>query len=114
MRESQALELLLWVLRRRQRYRVTGASMQPGLRDGDEVLVDPHAYRFRSPRAGEVVIARHPQRAGLRIIKRVMECRPDGRFLLEGDNPDPTRNSPAEVPGGLIRGRVTSRFASSV
>ena len=111
MRESQSKELFLWLIRLRQRYRVTGASMQPLLNAGDEVLVDPQAYRLQPPRIGDIVVARHPTQAGLRIIKRVKALREDGRYQLQGDNPDPTQNSPSRVPAKLILGRVTSRFA---
>jgi nickel-type superoxide dismutase maturation protease len=113
MQASNAREFLLWLLRRRRRYRVTGGSMQPLLKVDDEVLVDPRAYRHRPPGVGEIVVADHPTRAGLQIIKRVKETHNDGTFLLAGDNPDPTQTSSSLVPAGLILGRVTSRFASA-
>ena len=111
MRESKGKEIFLWLIRLRQRCRVTGASMRPLLSAGDEVLVDPQAYRHQSPRIGDIVIARHPTQAGLQIIKRIKAVREDGRYKLQGDNPDPTQNSPCRVSAKLILGRVTSRFA---
>ena len=111
MRESKGKEIFLWLIRLRQRYRVTGASMWPLLSAGDEVLVDPQAYRQQSPRIGDIVIARHPTQAGLQIIKRIKAVREDGYYQLQGDNPDPIQNSPSRVPAKLILGRVTSRFA---
>ncbi len=87
--------------------------MNPLLSAGDEVLVDPRAYRHQVPHVGDLLVARHPDQKDLRIIKRVKEVTPDGEFLLTGDNPDPARNSPARVPGRLILGRVTSCFAAA-
>lgn len=84
--------------------------MFPQLQPGDEVLVNFRAYRQASPLVGDLVVAQHPAQADLQIIKRVAEVGEDGRFLLQGDNPDPTQSSDVLVPRLLILGRVTSRF----
>lgn len=83
--------------------------MFPLLEQGDEVLVDPGAYRHTQPQVGDLVIAQHPAQAGLQIVKRVAVVE-NGRFHLKGDNPDPTQSSDVVVPRALILGRVTSRF----
>jgi len=111
MHESNSKEIFLWMLRRRQRYRVTGDSMLPLLATDDEVLVDLKAYRCQAPRIGDIVIARHPAKVGLQIIKRVKEVRINNLYQLHGDNPDPELNSPSLVPIGMILGRVTCRFS---
>jgi signal peptidase I len=111
MQESNSKEILFWLIRLRQRYRVTGASMQPLFIAGDEILVDRQAYRRQHPRVGDIVIARHPTLVGLQIIKRIMGKHEDGRYHLRGENPDPAQNSPCRVPAQLIMGLVTSRFA---
>ena len=85
--------------------------MLPLLACGDEVLVDQKAYRNQSPRAGDIVIARHPTKADVLMIKRVKEVRQNSLCHLDGDNPDPARNSPSVVSFGQIMGRVTCRFA---
>lgn len=113
MRESKVTEFFLWMIRLRQRYRVTGASMQPLLTAGDEVLVDPQAYRKQPPCIGDLIVARHPTQAGLQIIKRIKSVQKDGCYLLLGDNVDPAQNSSCLVPRRLILGRVTSRFATA-
>ena len=84
--------------------------MFPLLAAGDEVLVDTRAYQQQPPQIGEIVIAQHPAQANLQIIKRVAAVGDDGRFLLKGDNPDPTQSSDSLVPPSLILGRVTSKF----
>jgi nickel-type superoxide dismutase maturation protease len=108
MQDSNFRELFLWFIRLRRRYRVTGASMFPLLNAGDEVLVNPRAYRQQPPRVGDIVVAQHPGQADLQIIKRVAEVKGDGRFYLQGDNTN--ESSDSLVPPSLILGRVTSKF----
>ena len=87
--------------------------MLPFLRADDEVLVNLNAYRRQSPNIGDVVVACHPTKSGLQIIKRIMDVDEAGRYHLRGDNPDHTRNSSVPVPLSLIQGRVTSRFEAT-
>ena len=105
-------ELLLWVLRRRWRFRVTGDSMSPALVPGQEVLADPRAYRARLPVPGDIIVVRHPYRTDLRLIKRVSHVDEDGLCFLEGDNPTESTDSRSfgSVGEENILGRVTSRF----
>ena len=88
-------ELLLWLLRRRQRVRVAGGSMLPLLRDGAEVLVDPNAYGDRS------------------IVKRIVAVLPDNTCILIGDNATASTDSRqfGAIPFDRIIGKVTSRFS---
>jgi nickel-type superoxide dismutase maturation protease len=105
-------EFLLWLLRLRRRFRVTKNSMLPRLKPGDEVLIDPGAYREASPRPGDIVVARHPYRTDVHLIKRVASVVEDGSCILEGDNPSEGTDSRifGPVAPDLILGRVTSRF----
>jgi len=113
MQNSNLKEILLWLIKRRQRYRVTGASMLPLLTAGDEVLVDLQAYRQQKPRIDDLVIAQHPTQARVQIIKRIKEVQEDGCYLLAGDNPDSSQNGHYQVTIELIQGRATSRFATA-
>ena len=72
---------------------VHGASMYPTLRPGERVFFDRFAYRLAEPQPGEVVLARHPTRPGVRFIKRVAEPPVDGGFWLLGDNPEGSTDS---------------------
>lgn len=105
-------EFLLWILRRRQRFRVTGASMLPLLQPGEEVLIDPAAYHHCAPNPGDVVAAEHPKQPGLRLVKRVIAVLDTGACLLVGDNPDASTDSRdfGAVSRQHILGKVTSRF----
>ena len=60
---------------------------------------------------GDVVLARHPQEPGRRVIKRVIAVSAAG-VDLRGDNPDLSTDSRdyGLVALNLILGRVVSRF----
>ena len=90
------------------RVAVAERSMEPALRPGDWLLV----LRTRRIRAGQIVLARHPGRPDMLIVKRAGR-RVDGGWWLESDNPaagavDSRRFGP--VPGALIEGRVLVRY----
>ena len=101
-------QMVLWGLGRRQTYRVRGDSMRPTLKAGDLVLVDPTAYERQPPRIGDLVVARHPWRRNIELIKRIKGRTRDGEYLLKSD--DPTRGTDSEsmgaVPANHLRGRV--------
>ncbi|MFV0524645.1 MAG: nickel-type superoxide dismutase maturation protease [Acidimicrobiales bacterium] len=97
-------ELLAWAGGRRRRYRVTGASMEPTLHAGEQMLVADGGR----PRPGDVVVARHPERPDLVVVKRVAAVTDDDRITLASDNPaagtDSRRWGP--VAGDTVLGRV--------
>lgn len=86
--------------------------MVPTLKEGDVLLYSPRAYKAALPHVGDVVIACHPARAGLKIVKRVGNVTGDGRLFLTGDNPSETTDSRhfGHVPIDEILGKVTSRL----
>lgn len=106
------VHLLLWLAGRRRAFRVTGHSMAPTFAPGDLLLVDPRVYRRSGPRAGDVVVSRHPYRTDVRLVKRVSSLPGDGLCLLEGDNPEESTDSRifGPVPNSLLLGRVAFRF----
>lgn len=107
--DSNFKELLLWLLRLRRRFRVTGASMFPLLQPGDEVLLDTRAYRQQQPQLGDIVVAHHPTRVGVKVVKRVTAVHPSHTFQLQGDNPTASTDFD-RITADQIIGRVTSRF----
>ncbi len=113
LQESDWREMMLWLLRQRKRYRVTEASMWPTLEPGDEVLVNPRAYRFAQPFPGDIVVAHHPKRQSMKVIKRVGDVGEDGVVFLQGDNRSESTDSRhfGSVRTEQILGRVTSKFA---
>lgn len=94
------------------RVRVSGCSMEPVLRDGDRVLVSRLAYRLRSPRPGDVVLARVAAVPGGLTVKRVAALDGNGRLVLHGDNAAFSTDSRhfGPVPRRAVLGRVWYRY----
>ena len=57
--------------------------MWPALCSGSIVRVDTS---LKTPAVGDIVVARHPFRRGLQIVKRVVARAEDGSLTLRGDN----------------------------
>ncbi|MET9482374.1 nickel-type superoxide dismutase maturation protease [Streptomyces sp. NPDC006638] len=86
---------------------VTGPSMYPTLWHGDQLLV-----HYRAPvKAGDVAVLKHPLQQDLLIVKRLVERRDDGWWVL-GDNPGAEGDSRVfgAVPEELLLGRVRARY----
>ena len=109
--ETGLRELLLWIVRLRRRVRVEGRSMEPVLQDGQTVLVRPLAAGER-PVVGDLVLARHPFRRSVHLLKRVGRVDGEGRLELLGDNPPESTDSRQLGPVAAERllGLVTSRW----
>jgi signal peptidase I len=93
--------------------------MNPTLRAGDGLYVDPRAYRNHPPTRGDIVIARDPALPSRHLVKRVGGVPgdpvshdgttvPPGTILLLGDAPERSRDSRefGPVPLGSIVGRA--------
>jgi nickel-type superoxide dismutase maturation protease len=94
-----------WPIRR---VKVAERSMEPALRPGDWLLV----RRTRRIMPGQIVLARHPDRPDMLLVKRATR-RVEGGWWLESDNPragavDSRRFG--AVPADLIQGRVLGRY----
>ena len=108
---SRLADGVLWLLRRRRRFRVVGVSMWPLLEPGAEVLINPFAYGQQRPRSGDLIVAYHPGRSGLRLIKWVVYVESEGCFL-QGLNDGASTDSRefGLVPWDRIVGKVICRF----
>ena len=53
--------------------------------DGDRILVEKSAFRFRSPRRWEVVAFRHPERPSETVVKRVVGLPGESIQIRHGD-----------------------------
>jgi hypothetical protein len=60
--------------------------MEPGLRDGDWLLVDPLAFARRAPQVGDLVLARDPRARDRLLVKRVRSMSADGPLTIGGDH----------------------------
>ena len=121
LRHIAALTFTAVAVMRLERYAIVDRSMLPTLADGDWVV----ALKIAGPsRVGDVVIAEHPRRRGMMLVKRVAAVAgttrpgseqpvPDGHVWLAGDNPaagsvDSASLGPVAV--GLVRSRVLFRY----
>lgn len=96
----------IWPLRRAL---VTGPSMAPTLRHGDQVLVLMGAAAA-ARRPGAIVVVQLPD--GTLSVKRLLTAAEDGRVWVEGDNPFGSTDSRSLGPlsPDAVRGRVLLRI----
>ena len=66
---------------------IQGDSMWPTIFDGERLEFVPYD-RDIAPVEGSVVLAQHPLKQGVMMVKRIKTVS-DDRVFLEGDNPDP-------------------------
>ena len=87
--------------------------MEPTLHAGQVVFVDTAAYADARPADLDIVVANHPQRADVEIIKRVEFTTDEGAYLksdnAEARNVEDSRRF-GVVPFELITGRVVARL----
>ena len=83
--------------------------MLPTLKDGDAVMIIP--TKLIEP--GDVVLADHPYKSSVKILKRVTGTDGEGRYLLTGDNP--AQSTDSRTFGSLsiecIQGKAVCRMS---
>ena len=106
-------EFFWWIIGKRKRFRVKGISMQPLFQPGEEILIDPNAYKKAMPKVDDLVVAFHPEQTQLEIVKRITSIAEDGNVFLLGDNTSHSTDSRnfGTVSLANIIGKVTSRFS---
>ena len=106
--EANLFQIALLRFDFRTRFRVEGDSMTPLLKAGDQVLVDKNA----GIAAGDIVIARHPFKKKIKMIKRVKEIGKDNMYFLISDNLEDSTDSRSfgAVSSEFIKGRVVCRI----
>src|SRR5438552_4875691 len=91
-----------------QRFRVEDTSMRPVVQQGDRLLVG----RWLRPRRGSLVVVRDPEYPSTFLLKRVARVEPNGDLLVQGDNPNVSRDSRhfGLVTRQLVIGRAFFRY----
>jgi signal peptidase I len=64
---------------------VRGSSMNPGIRDGDRIIIDPWPIWALDIRRGDVVVFRYPLDPSLDYIKRVIGLPGDEVIMERGE-----------------------------
>lgn len=108
MPEANWKERILFLLGRRQGFIIEGDSMLPTLKASDAVLIDPGAA-FST---GDIVLAQHPYKKSVKILKRIGEISPEGKYVLIGDNAGESTDSRTfgEIQKKDILGKVVCRL----
>jgi nickel-type superoxide dismutase maturation protease len=106
--ESTWKERILLLIGRRKGVLVEGNSMLPHLKDGEVVLIKPKS-RFQ---VGDIVLAQHPFKQSVKILKRIAEIDEKGNYVLTGDNPAESTDSRTfgAVSLKCILGKATCRL----
>ena len=102
---------VLWALGLRRRYRVAGSSMEPTLRAGQSVLLHPRSFSACAPKAGDVVLIRHPHEHERIAVKRLAYVQ-DRQLFVVGDNRQASTDSRSYglVPMDNLLGRIECTF----
>jgi signal peptidase I len=107
---------------RSRRVVVRDGSMRPTLLPGDRLLVDPGAFRSRTPVPGDLVVLRDPEQPDRWLVKRVGQVAgeplpdgtrvPEGTVYVRGDDAAESRDSRAfgTAPLALLVGRPWYRY----
>src|SRR5260370_19505729 len=72
--ETIVITLIIFIVIRLmiQSYHIDGVSMQPGLTDGQYVVVNKTAYLLHPPERGDVIVFHFPRNTQVDFIKRVI------------------------------------------
>ncbi len=82
--------------------------MSPTLESGDAVLINPKS----KVEVGDIVLADHPFKKSVRMLKRIGEVTADNKFVLFGDNADESSDSRGfgAISKECILGKATCRL----
>ena len=106
--KADSLEEIAYNRGFREIFLIEGDSMLPTLRDGDLVLINPDTEYA----VGDIVLAAHPFKKSVKIIKRIVEILPNEKYFLVGDNATESSDSRAfgAISAKHIFGKVVCRI----
>jgi nickel-type superoxide dismutase maturation protease len=108
LREADWRDEAAFIAGAREIYRIEGDSMHPSLKEGDLVLINPHATLD----VGDIVVARHPFKRNVNIIKRLAKILDGERYILLSDNAEDSADSRqfGAIPAKDILGKAEARI----
>ena len=89
--------------------RIQGDSMWPTFIDG-QMLVFQETDSQTIFEVGDVVLAFHPLKVDVLMVKRINRIESDGRLFLTGDQPDPTSSEDSHNFGPVAVSNVRARW----
>jgi nickel-type superoxide dismutase maturation protease len=109
LREANWKDRIMYAIGRRKIFRVQGDSMLPTLKDGDAVMI----VSTGSVGPGDIVLANHPYKSSVKILKRVSRIDGKGRYSLAGDNQGESTDSRAfgSLSIECIQGKAVCRMS---
>lgn len=63
---------------------ITGDSMLPNLKDGEQIIADKLSIKFKDIKRGEVIIVTHPEKPQIFLVKRVVGVPKDTFKIING------------------------------
>ena len=89
--------------------RIQGDSMWPTFTDG-QLLRFCEIDEGEDVLPGDVVLAYHPLKVDVLMVKRVHRIEPDGRLFLTGDQPDPTSSEDSHNFGPVALDKIKAKW----
>ncbi len=89
--------------------RIQGDSMWPTFTHG-QMLTFQETDSQTTFEVGDVVLALHPLKIDVLMVKRIHRIEPDGRLFLTGDQPDPTSSEDSHNFGPVAVSNVRARW----
>lgn len=65
-----------------QKFKISGHSMEPAIKNGEKILATPLFYLFKSPKINDIVVFKF---RGKVFVKRIILFK-DNKYFVEGDN----------------------------
>jgi len=69
------------------RFKISGHSMIPTYKEGEELLVSSIPYLFLQPKVGDVIVFKDQKHY---VVKRIQEIKGE-KFLVKGDNKEDSK-----------------------
>ena len=106
--EANWIERFLLFIGKRKGFLVEGNSMLPTLKNGDAILIKTGAKCA----VGDIVLAQHPFKQSVKIVKRIERIDAAEKYFLVGDDPAESTDSRAfgAVSLKLIKGKAICRL----